>query len=94
MIKKTDDAVLLHDMGVEIQINASTVTGKAGTEGKRFAHYLLNGNIVDYIATDAHGSRHRTPELIQCREHIIRKYGEAYAYRIMCENAKEMFDLE
>ncbi len=94
LTEKAEDAALLHDMGAGIQVNASAVTGRAGEKEKRFAHHLLKESLVDYIATDAHGCRRRTPALAQCREHIIRKYGEAYAYRIMCGNAGEMFGLE
>lgn len=94
LMKNVNDAVFLHDMGVRLQVNASTVTGKNGTEGKRFAHRLLKWNAVDLVGTDAHGSVHRTPEIARCREFLVRKCGGSYAYRLLCGNAREMFGLE
>jgi protein-tyrosine phosphatase len=87
LLKDIESTCYLHDMGVGIQINASTVTGKNGAEAKRFAFRLLKDNIVDYIGTDAHGATHRTPEIAKCRETILKKYGDAYAYQIMRGNA-------
>ena len=94
LLKNVNDAMFLRDMDVCLQVNASTVTGKNGTEGKRFVHLLLKWNAVDLIGTDAHGSIHRTPELSRCREILIRKYGGSYAYRLLRGNARKMFGLE
>lgn len=88
-----EDAVFLHEMGMQLQVNASTVMGKAGTASKRFVYRLLDENAVDYIGSDAHGSRHRTPEIARCRDAIIKRYGYEYAQRLMRSNALEMIGL-
>lgn len=93
LLKNVDDAVFLRSMGVQLQVNASSVTGKNGMEAKRFVHRLMKYEAVDYIGTDAHGSVHRTPEIARCREIVERKYGEDYAYQVMCGNAVQMFGL-
>ena len=90
LLKDTDSVFFLHDMGVRIQVNASTVTGKNGADGKRFVHRLLQGRVVDHIGTDAHGHEHRTPEMAQCRKTIEKKYGDDYAYQILRGNAEEI----
>ena len=41
-------------MGVEIQVNASSIMGGIGKDVKKFLHKLLKEQIVDYIGTDAH----------------------------------------
>lgn len=89
LLKDKENVFFLHDMGAGIQVNASTVTGKNGAEAKRFAHRLLKENAVDHIGTDAHGAKHRTPEIARCREIITKKYGDAFAYQIMRGNAEE-----
>lgn len=89
LLKDEENVFFLHDMGAGIQVNASTVTGKNGAEAKRFAHRLLKENAVDHIGTDAHGAKHRTPEIARCREIITKKYGDAFAYQIMRGNAEE-----
>ncbi len=93
LLKETDGAFFLHDMGVSIQINASTVTGENGAEGKRFAHRLLRERAVDHIGTDAHGREHRTPEIEQCRKTLEKKYGADYAYQILRGNAEKILAL-
>lgn len=90
--KDTGRVFFLHDMGVRIQVNASTVTGKNGAEGKRFVHRLLQGQAVDHIGTDAHGCKHRAPEIARCRKTIEKKYGAAYAYQILRGNAEEILN--
>lgn len=94
LLKNVENALFLRDIGVCLQVNASTVAGKNGMEGKRFVHLLLKRNAVDLIGTDAHGSIHRTPEISRCREIILRKYGGFYAYQILRANAEKMFRLE
>lgn len=94
LLRDVESAGFLHDMGVGIQINASTVTGKNGAEAKRFAHRLLKETVVDYIGTDAHGAAHRTPEIARCREIILKKYGGAYAYQIMRGNAEDLLKID
>ena len=93
LLKNADDAVFLRSMGVQLQVNASSVTGKNGLEAKRFVHRLMKYEAVDYIGTDAHGSVHRTPEIARCREMVERKYGRDYAYQVMRGNAVRMFGL-
>lgn len=93
LLRDAESVGFLHDMGVGIQINASTVTGKNGAAAKRFAHRLLQENIVDHIGTDAHGATHRAPEIARCREIILKKYGDAYAYRIMRGNAEDILKI-
>ncbi len=92
LVKGIDGVALLRDMGVQIQVNASTVVGKSGPERKRFAHQLLKSGIVDYVGTDAHGRDYRTPEAARCRELIIKKYGDDYAKAIMHGNARALLE--
>ncbi len=87
---KKEGVSLLHGMGAGIQINASAVTGRDGAPMKRFVHRLLEENLVDYIGTDAHGRMHRKPELVRCREILIKKYGSEYAYGVLRGNAQEI----
>ena len=92
LLKDTDRVFFLHDMGVRIQVNASTVTGKNGAEGKRFVHRLLQERAVDHIGTDAHGWKHRRPEMARCRKTLEKKYSAAYAYQILRGNAEEILN--
>lgn len=88
MLKKPDNVNELYDMGVEIQINAASVTGEAGFKAKMFVHKLLKNRLVHYIGTDAHESKKRAPKMKKCAAVLRKKYGEEYANELLYENAK------
>ena len=78
----------LSRMGVEIQVNASSITGDTGKEIKKFVHKLLKEQLVDYVGTDAHrcdGSR--TPMMKECSRMLYKKYDEGYVDSILYGNA-------
>lgn len=77
----------LHDMGVEIQINAVSVTGRTGRKSRDFVRDILKRRLVDYVATDSHDSRNRTPAIQDCANYICKKYDAAYAEAILYRNA-------
>lgn len=79
----------LLDIGVQFQINASSVTGQAGGEVKRFVDRLLRAEQVDYIGTDAHSNRRRRPEIAKCGNLLRKKYGWIYAETLLCVRAEE-----
>ena len=77
-------------MGVEIQVNASSIMGGIGKDVKKFLHKLLKEQIVDYIGTDAHrceGSR--TPQMAECADYLYKKYDEQYVDEILYLNAMD-----
>ncbi len=80
----------LRGMGAQIQVNASSLTGKAGHKVKKLAWTLLRGHLVDYIGTDAHGSQNRTPDLRKCLKLLHRKCEEPYIEEILWGNARKL----
>jgi protein-tyrosine phosphatase len=78
-------------MGVQIQINASTVVEEHKGVGKHFVQRLLKEQYVDYIGTDTHDAKMRMPMVVRCQELLIKKYGDAFARKIMRENAEGNF---
>ncbi len=90
LLSDRDNALLLHHLGVLLQVNAATVVGKNGSKSKQFAHRLLKENAVDFIGTDAHSVHHRAPDAAKCRDVIEKKFGEDTAYRVMRGNAEEL----
>lgn len=93
LVKDMEKTLYLHETGVRIQINATSVTGESGTEARRFTHSLMREDAVEYIGTDAHGSRHRRPEIRRCRKEITKEYGDEYARRVMRDNAMRMLGI-
>ena len=80
----------LRSMGVEIQVNASGVAGRAGRKVKKFVRLLLDRQLVDYIATDAHGSRSGITDLKRCLKQLCKRCDPSYLEYILCGNALKM----
>ncbi len=86
IVKEPDRVGELTGMGCCIQVNAGSITGKFGFGTRQFARRLLKERLVHFVATDAHNSTKRAPELSECGRYIGRKYGEEYAFRLLYEN--------
>lgn len=76
----------LYGMGAYIQLNAGSIMGELGFGIKRFTKGLLKKELVHFVATDAHDTAKRRPDLKKCADHIVKKYGQMYARRIFEEN--------
>jgi tyrosine-protein phosphatase YwqE len=48
----------LYAQGCKFQVNILSLSGGYGKETKEAAYYLLNNNYIDFLATDAHHTRH------------------------------------
>lgn len=80
----------LRQLGCEIQINAPSITGALGGTVKKFTHKLLSEQLVDYIGTDAHDAKRRTPSIQKCMDRLYKKYDREYVDAILYENAKNL----
>lgn len=58
-----DLLIPLVERGVLMQVTAASITGLFGTRVRAAAEYLLRGNMVHVIASDAHGGDYRRPVL-------------------------------
>lgn len=92
MLKDWQNVEQLRALNVEIQVNASSVTGKVGYKVKKFVHRLLGNQLVDYISTDAHDSEKRTPDVQKCLEYLHKKYDSAYVDAITYGNAQKILN--
>ena len=72
--------------GGAIQMNASSILGREGPAQKRFCKKALSEKLVDVVASDAHDSVDRPPELKEAYEQISKKFGEDYAEKIFWIN--------
>lgn len=74
------------EMGCAVQINKGSLLGKFGKEPWDTAHILLQHNLIDCVASDAHSARVRTPHMREIREYLIRSSGYEYMQRLLVEN--------
>lgn len=84
----------LVEMGAYIQVNAKTVTGGNGRNGKSFAKKLLKYELIHFIGTDAHSAEQRAPEMRKAQEYLAKKAGAAYAEALCGGNAWKILQKE
>ena len=80
----------LSDTGAYIQINADSILGLAGKAAEKFCKKLLKHEWADIVASDAHGIKNRASHLGECREHVVKKYGEEYAELLFEHNPRRI----
>lgn len=80
----------LVELGALLQVNAASVLGKAGRKVKRFVKTLFRNGRVSFVATDAHDTKTRKPELSVCANYIEKKFGREAAEQCLFENPKKL----
>lgn len=91
LYKNAERIQLLKEMGAMIQINAGSVLGKGGMSKKRFCYRLLEENIVDFVASDAHNLDKRPVNLEDCMEKIEKKFGAEKVEQLFWKNPRRIF---
>ena len=76
----------LIEMGSLIQVNASSIMGKYGFGISHFTKKLLKDELVHFVASDAHDTGRRAPQLLDCRNYVERKFGEDYGKKLFFTN--------
>lgn len=71
--------------GVWMQITSGSLTGFFGSACKRLAERMLDDGIVHILASDAHDTRRRVPDLWRGAAAAARRVGEAEARRLVLE---------
>lgn len=73
--------------GCLLQLTAASVAGNFGSRCQDFARYLVEHNLVSYVATDAHNLQHRPPDLKQCMTPLRHWAGQERAEQLVKTNA-------
>jgi protein-tyrosine phosphatase len=55
---RIDEYKRIKESGVLFQLNVNSLTGYYGTVSKKTAEQLIDENMIDFIGSDMHGSRH------------------------------------
>ena len=72
--------------GCYIQVNANSVMGKYGFGIGHFTRKLIKNGLVHFVATDAHDTDRRAPQLLDCRRYVERKFGAGTADKLFYDN--------
>jgi protein-tyrosine phosphatase len=80
------------DAGAGIQVNDNSILGLDGRILKKTAKKLLDLDMVDYIASDAHDMGERAGHMGECYSYILKKYGNDSAQRLFEQNPGRILD--
>lgn len=78
----------IKEVGGLIQVNADSIVGKYKRKYGRLIKELLECKLVDFVASDVHGSRKVVTE--KARNRVEKKYGLEYAEQIFNLNAEKI----
>ncbi|HYZ86297.1 MAG TPA: CpsB/CapC family capsule biosynthesis tyrosine phosphatase [Bryobacteraceae bacterium] len=78
--------------GALIQITADSLTGDFGKNAHQFSLTLLRENLVHFVASDAHGIRHRRPDLRAALAFIESRFGADVAKRLFHSNPQAVIE--
>ena len=77
-------------LGALVQITSGAILGKMGWKMKMNCKKLIKYDLVDFVASDAHNTKNRRPDLGECADYLEKKYGSDYAYKVLVENPEMM----
>ena len=78
------------ERGAYIQINSEALSEKHKI--RSFATKMLKRDMVHFIATDAHDTKHRPPYLWNEAEYITKHYGKECCERLLVENPARLIN--
>ena len=81
---------LKQDFGIRIQVNCDALLDKRSFFMKHFLNRLIREDLVDYVASDAHGTRYRKIRMAEADCYIRKKYGKNKAYALLHGNQQEL----
>lgn len=74
------------EQGCLVQVTASTVAGSWGERPEMIARWLLEHSAVHILASDAHDTKHRVPNLSQARNVVAKLAGAEQAQALVEDN--------
>lgn len=80
------EIIQLKELGTLIQTDAQSPFGAWGLGAKRRSRRLLKQYLADIVASDAHDTSIRPPQLSNCYKYVVKNCGEEYAERVFLNN--------
>ena len=90
--KRLADLKAWADMGCLIQVTAASYEGRFGKKAETFAETLMQENLVHFIASDAHDTKHRPPGMKQAFDLVARRWGASRAELLFEENGRAVIE--
>ncbi|MCR4851772.1 MAG: hypothetical protein K5870_10990 [Lachnospiraceae bacterium] len=86
MLREPDRAREIKEMGIYIQVNSGSVDGSLGRVFKKYTRHLIENDLIDFVASDAHDTHKRAPRFGRCIKYMNSRMGKEYVHRIMSDN--------
>jgi protein-tyrosine phosphatase len=80
------------ELGCLIQVTAASFEGRFGRRAQAFSEKLMEEDLVHFIASDAHDTKHRPPGLRGAYDLIRRRWGAARADALFAENGRAVIE--
>ena len=90
IVGKPESVAELVKHGAYIQVNADSLSLGITNPVRRFVIKLLKQDLVHFIASDAHGTKSRVPQLSAAAKLVKSKLGEEKAREIFWENPRSI----
>lgn len=74
------------EQGACLQVTAQSFLGRFGKTARAFGIELLNQNLVHFIASDAHDTKHRPPLLREACDFVTQNYSSDLAQALFVDN--------
>ncbi|MCW7551373.1 capsular biosynthesis protein [Endozoicomonas gorgoniicola] len=86
LMRRPEMAIQLSEQGALFQATAASTTGQFGDNAKTLSHWLLERNLVDFVASDAHHPVNRPSSMMNAYEVLSTTYGHSVAETLCREN--------
>ncbi len=86
LLRNPEKITQFTNLGCWLQITAGSIIGQFGQRCHELAHYYLEQDMVNVVASDAHNIKHRPPLLSEAKENIAKLYGEQRAQLLFWQN--------
>ena len=82
----------LVDMGVCMQINADSITGKDGFFTKRYCNRVMKQDLLHFVGSDCHNSTKRISRIGEAYRVVTAKFGQDYADELFIRNPERILE--
>ena len=82
----------LVDMGVCMQINADSITGKDGFFTKRYCNRVMKQDLLHFVGSDFHNSTKRISRIGEAYRVVTAKFGQDYADELFICNPERILE--
>jgi protein-tyrosine phosphatase len=74
--------------GACLQVTAHSLVGRFGKHAREYADKLIKAGLVHFIASDAHGTKDRNPDMREAFEYVSDRYGPKRAELLFVVNPR------